>query len=937
MQVLLYNELDTKHIPGFAKWRTFMETGNLQGADLKKVGDNLYRARLNVTDRLLLAFYRHEKERYALVLEYIKNHDYSSSRFLRGTAQVEEDKIPPIEQLPAALPALTYVNLKHCRANILDKVIAFDDEQDVIYQTPLPLVVVGSAGSGKTALTLEKMKTLAGNVLYVSLSPYLVKNARDLYYANGYENEAQSVDFLSFQEFLESIHIPQGTAIVFKAFEAWFNRQPRSTIRDSHKLFEEFKGVLTGFSIETAYLSQETYLKLGMKQSIFLDEERESVYALFTRYLIFLQEQGFYDVNLLSYAYLPKVEPSYDAIVVDEVQDLTNIQLVLLFKTLLNPSQFLLCGDANQIVHPNFFSWSKLKTLFFERKEKHDAELIHVLQVNYRNAPAITEIANRVLLLKNARFGSIDRESHYLVKSCGQLQGQVFFLQDRDNIRQELNAKTRASTEFAVIVMHAEQKQEAQQHFSTPLVFSIQEAKGLEYKNIILYNVVSAEASRFYDISKGVRHEDLQADFTYARTKDKADKSLDVYKFYINTLYVALTRAIANVYWVEANSQLTFLQLLGLQEALDSITLENQASNREAWQKEAHKLALQGKQEHAERIRHEILKEKLPEWEVYDTNTLKTLRGQAIDQGDKKAKLTLFEYALVYEDQQLLRDLLLVQFKPARQPENGIRLLQQKYYALYQTKNPLALRNQWDKFGVDFRNPFNQTPLMVAAWLGKVELVHELQAREANRDFVDNHGFTAFHIALQQASKEPKYAKQALGQIYQRLVPDELSVQVQERLVKLDKRTMEFFLMHLLVAIFYRVLPVRLLCNKSGFTPQDILLASEHFSTNVLPERRKQRAYISSVLSKNEMHRDGLGNRRLFYRVKRGYYLFNPQMKLKIADQWVNIYDLLSLDKLTYRPPAENMAWWARETQEEYDIILAKTCEQLKGQFAALS
>ncbi|MDD2723199.1 MAG: hypothetical protein PHH59_04140 [Methylovulum sp.] len=61
-------------------------------------------------------------------------------------------------------------------------------------------------------------------------------------------------------------------------------------------------------------------------------------------------------------------------------------------------------------------------------------------------------------------------------------------MQDTAAIREELDSKTRASTLFAVIVMTVEQKPAAQQHFRTPLVFTIQEAKGLEYENIILYN-----------------------------------------------------------------------------------------------------------------------------------------------------------------------------------------------------------------------------------------------------------------------------------------------------------------------------------------------------------------------------------------------------------------------------------------------------------------
>ena len=60
-----------------------------------------------------------------------------------------------------------------------------------MYRLPPPLIVVGGAGSGKTALTLEKLKHADGEVLYVTHSAYLAQNARDLYYASGFERDGQ--------------------------------------------------------------------------------------------------------------------------------------------------------------------------------------------------------------------------------------------------------------------------------------------------------------------------------------------------------------------------------------------------------------------------------------------------------------------------------------------------------------------------------------------------------------------------------------------------------------------------------------------------------------------------------------------------------------------------------------------------------------------------
>ena len=92
----------------------------------------------------------------------------------------------------------------------------------------------------------------------------------------------------------------------------------------------------------------------------------------------------------------------------------------------------------------------------------------------------------------------------------------------------ELDRKTRQSARFAVLVLREEYKAEAREHFRTPLVFSIQEAKGLEYENVILYDFVSRRATRFRGHRRGSRRGvDSRASSPTARVRDKGDKSLE--------------------------------------------------------------------------------------------------------------------------------------------------------------------------------------------------------------------------------------------------------------------------------------------------------------------------------------------------------------------------------------------------------------------------
>jgi hypothetical protein len=905
MELLRYSDLDARGMEEHVEHAAaLLREGDFRAADARKMtGSPFYRARLNDRDRLLFRFIVHGGITHLVLLEVIRNHAYEKSRFLNG-APVDENKLerfPDTAQVPAAdLLPITFINPNNQRVHLLDKILSLDDMQEAAYVHRLPLILIGSAGSGKTVLTLEKMKQMSGDVLYVTHSAYLVENARNIYYASGYENDAQNLSFLSFQEFVETIRVPSGNVVDFGTFARWFARHRQaSRLSDAHQIFEEFNGVLTGSPVTTSCLSREDYLALGIRRSIFTGDQRPLVYDLFLKYLDFLSEEGLEDLNLLCFRYHEICRPSYDAIVVDEVQDLTNVQLSLVLRTLRQPEKFILCGDSNQIVHPNFFSWAALKTLFYEQRLKASGEIIRILTTNYRNAPEVTQLANRLLLIKNARFGSIDRESHYLVRPVSDHHGQVEFFADTDAVKQEFDMRTSRSTRFAVLVMRPEDKAAAARCFRTPLLFCIQEAKGLEYENIILFNFVSGSGAAFKEVVAGVDSSDLDTDLTYARAKDKTDKSLEAFKFYINALYVAITRAAKNLYIIEQDMGHRLFRLLGLVPHGRAVKLKVRDSTAEEWQAEAHRLELQGKKEQAEAIRQRILETQPVPWPVITSDGLAHLEAEALNplSFNRQAKLLLFEYAVMYSAPHLLPKLALLKFGPALRPDSERTNIENKYSQDFQGAHPV-LNQKIERYGIDFRNPLNQTPLMVAVRIGKTDLARNLVEQGASLHSRDNWGRTPLQIALRQAFISADYALSVIGNLYGLLAPSALKVRAGGRLIKLDSHCMEFFLLHSMVALFEDVVRRKVKHSHPAFETGDFLTALKPFPVNILPKHRRQRAYLSGVLSRNELHRDDAASRRLFLRVSRGFYVPNPAMEVEIENTWINICDLLHLDAM---------------------------------------
>ncbi len=403
-----------------------LRAGNFRAADARKLQSReMYRARLDDTNRLLFAFGEHAGQKVLLVLEIVRNHAYEKARFLNGGSYAEKD-FEPVDVPPAALPPqeqLRYVHPTSTTLHMLDKPLSSDDAQERVFTTPLPLVVVGSAGSGKTALTLEKLKTVSGQGAYLTRSSFLVENARSLYYANGYQNADQEIDFLSLRELVETIDVPSGREATWADFRSWYDRvRGVFKLREPHKIYEEIKGVITGDADGRQHIAEAEYLALGVRESIFLGDERRVVFQVFQRWLEQMREKGLYDANMVASERLERAQPRYDFLFVDEVQDVTMVELKLAFATLRDKRNFLLCGDSNQIVHPNLFSWTRVKSLLHEAALGGEAsnqaavQEVSVLAANYRNTRSVTAIANRLLQIKQRRFGSIDRESNFLVE-----------------------------------------------------------------------------------------------------------------------------------------------------------------------------------------------------------------------------------------------------------------------------------------------------------------------------------------------------------------------------------------------------------------------------------------------------------------------------------------------------------------------------------------
>ncbi|MDM0117955.1 AAA family ATPase [Variovorax sp. J22R133] len=943
MRLLLYKDLDLRRVkPAFAKVRAAIEADDFKSPDVKKLHTGgYYRAKLDYSNRLLLQFGRHGAETICLALEVIENHAYDKSRFLRGApvddAKIErEPGVDPTQFATGALP-LRWLHATRAEFELLDKPIVFDDAQEAVRRLPAPVVLVGSAGSGKTAVTLAKLREAEGRVLYVTQSAYLAQSARALYDAHAYENPAQEAEFLSYRELLETLRVPSGREVTFNAFSGWFERHRAAAKAlgdiDDHALFEEFRGVIGAHP--TGPLCLSDYLALGTRQSLLASSARPAAHVLFGRYQQWLVETHQFDLNLVAHAWRPLAQGTYDFVVIDEVQDLTGVQLALVLACLKKPGQFLLCGDSNQIVHPNFFSWAAVKTLFWQglAGEAAQRQSLQILQANFRNTQAVTELANTLLKIKQVRFGSIDRETNFLVTSTSGDPGEVTLVQAKETSLKQIDATTRASARHAVIVLREEDKAVARAQFRTPLVFSVHEAKGLEYPHVVLLGFVSGQRAAYADVCEGVSPQDLRGnELAYRRARDKSDKSLEMYKFYVNALYVAMTRAVESLTIIESDTGHPLLELLDL-KAGEARTAPAQASTKEQWALEARKLELQGKQEQALAIRETFLQGKPVPWMPWSRTLIEKLAPHALDRSNPSAKQkqTLMDYALWHGQHAWIEQLSLAGFQPARglAPDGefgrisfnaarhfdamaqvrleeltvrAVSAVRHRHLLPYSARNFKDILRQCDLHTVDHLTPVGATPLMLAARAGNSALVDALLAKGANPEAEDEFGQTAWQQAVSRAMEEPGFAKDALGPIFEQLAPAVIDVQIDGRLVRLERHQGEYWVLTLMLAGFKTQsssCAARLLAEwkfGDGYFAEQLHQVLEGLPVHLWPQRRRKRSYLNQVLARAEIDSGYKPARRLWARTRNGHYMPNPAMQVRRGEGWQAVYEALRLE-----------------------------------------
>jgi tetratricopeptide (TPR) repeat protein len=268
---------------------------------------------------------------------------------------------------------------------------------------------------------------------------------------------------------------------------------------------------------------------LGRKRAPNFLYDRREIYSIAEYYQNRLEAQGLWDEVDLTRSAIQNLGAQgdaflYDLLVCDEVQDFSDIQLALLFRLVRSCNCVLLAGDTTQIINPSGFRWEEVKDRFFERGVQ--VPPLICLNLNFRCVRSIVRLANSLLDLKQKLVGLSGSELREEWKFNGKPPILINGLREEQVIEM---VRIMGAGQIILVRDSAEGKK-LKSELGTELVFTIYEAKGLEFDTVLLWRVCMGKKSA--TIWRKIK-QDHQFDRSH----------LLHIKHEINLLYVAVTRA----------------------------------------------------------------------------------------------------------------------------------------------------------------------------------------------------------------------------------------------------------------------------------------------------------------------------------------------------------------------------------------------------------
>lgn len=387
--------------------------------------------------------------------------------------------------------------------------LILSDEQVQLLHEPLPTFLNGPAGSGKTTLALYRLLVMQetdpeADLAFVTHNPRLVSHAKDLYNALPTRPEdANPVDFRTYQSLaaetldlnVRSLQYCQANPEQLRFF---LSRHPLSSA-EKQLFATDIRAVVKGMLPIQATPARAEDVCTLLPRTVYCRDmpdtwsavprrKRAEVHRLAEQYHASLQERNRLDDQDIATRALRRLldgtKPRrYDALVLDEVQDLTEKQLRVALATLKEgcEQQMLLAGDPTQVLGGSGFGWRMPRAIFHERR--WEAPKPYTLTRSYRASAPTLRLPQALADLLKEEGGDVVALDPEQARPLGPPPMRTA----PDPAIDE--ALSQAHPEVLILTESEPEAEELRERWGHPLVWTVADAKGLEADHVVLYQL----------------------------------------------------------------------------------------------------------------------------------------------------------------------------------------------------------------------------------------------------------------------------------------------------------------------------------------------------------------------------------------------------------------------------------------------------------------
>ena len=281
----------------------------------------------------------------------------------------------------------------------------------------------------------------------------------------------------------------------------------KSFIKGSAEAFDvQEDGSLQGF------LTKKDYVDIGRKRAPNFEGNREEIYEMFLLYQKTKKYSQYFDEMDLHFNLYKRLKNvimpdwAFHQVYVDETQDFTQSELLLLIRSCANPNAMFFTGDtAQSIMSGVAFRFCDLQSLYVVAKRAFELSKlpspisvpskVHQLTHNYRSHAGILKLSSTIIKLLEKLFpNSMEGNAK---PDVGIFPGPSPVILETDDFTElaillQGSQRQTSAIEFGahqvVLVQNEKSKENLPAELSYGLVLSIYEAKGLEFDDVLLYN-----------------------------------------------------------------------------------------------------------------------------------------------------------------------------------------------------------------------------------------------------------------------------------------------------------------------------------------------------------------------------------------------------------------------------------------------------------------